>query len=174
MTFNEVLTYSSIAFMLLLLSIYYAKPTFKNVRTSLYKIMLIVTSLFTITELLPIYALIYMENSESILFVTWRIHWVIGIIWYLAFFMYCMVLFKKIDVKSVWNVVTYDLLNKISFGIFALFMIVYAFFLPFSGMDKENINYMPGRTAMYVAIFTFVIVTIVGFAIFVKIEISPK
>ena len=95
MTFSLLLTYSSICFMLLLMAIYFNKQIFNNTRTKLFKLLIILTSLFTISEMIPIYAVEHFGNA-TLEKVTWRIHWIIGIAWFTSFFYYCISMIKKI------------------------------------------------------------------------------
>ena len=174
MTFNEMLTYSSIAFMLVLLSVYYSKSLFKNTRTVAFRILLILTIIFTITELIPVYILVYVNNPDTLVHITWRIHWVFGTTWFALFYFYCICILKHIEVKKVIKAVTFDLLTKISTALFAIFLIAYTFVFNFSGLvDKKTsvINYLPGRTALYGIIFTIFISMII---IIVMLKNSKK
>ena len=156
MTFNEMFTYSSIAFMLVLLSVYYSKSLFKNTRTAIFRTLLVLTVLFTITELLPVYFLQYQSHLVNWIKITWKFHWVFGIIWFESFFMYCICIIKKIEAKSLWKLITYNTFVKVSTIIYLVFLLAYTFIFKFRGLlDKDNIiNYLPGRTALYGIIFT--------------------
>ncbi len=161
MVFSEMLTYSSIAFILVLMLVYLNKPVFKSNRTKLYKVLIILTILFTITELIPIYSLKYL-NNEVLTFITWRIHWLFAILWLSFFFFYCIVIIKKISTKNLREIFTYDKENKIITIIFLVFASLYFFAMPYSGLNSiNNINYLPGLTAIFGALFAVLIFIII-------------
>ena len=162
MTFSLLLTYSSMAFMLLLIAIYLNKQIFKNTRTKLYKLLITMTAVFTASELIPIYSIVYLNNS-IVEKVSWRIHWIIGIAWFTVFFFYCLSMIKKLEGKSVIKALFSDTLVKIASGIMTVFAIVYLF-LPYYGLAEDGgINYLPGRTAMIMVGLTFVLFGIICF-----------
>ena len=175
MLFGEILTFSGIAFMLILLSVYFSKPTVVTLKTRFFRILLILIALYIVSELLPIYYLKYvigdelqtiiynidngLEYDTSVVLITkilWRFHWTIGIVWFIFFFMYCYIIAKKIEVKSIFKLFTYDLITKVISAIFILFIVVYPF-LPFQMLDLDNMNYLPGTTAILVFVFMFII-----------------
>ena len=164
MTFNEVFTYTSIAFMLVMMSVYYSKSLFKNTRTMLFRILLINTLLFTFTELIPIYLSVYAEEVDFWILFSWKIHWIIGIIWITFFFLYCVSMTKKVGDKSLYKLINLDEFTRFSTIICIVFLIAYTFFLSFSGLIDENtgiINYLPGKTALYGIIFVSLIVLLI-------------
>ena len=65
MIFNEAFTYSSIAFMIILIIIYFSKSLFNDIKTKLYKLMIVDASLYIATELIPMFYLKY-GNSKFI------------------------------------------------------------------------------------------------------------
>ena len=169
MTFNEMFTYSSIAFMLVLLSVYYSKSLFNNTRTAVFRTLIVLTVLFTITELLPVYFLQYQTDYSKIasdglpvlVTIAWKMHWCIGILWFASFFMYCVTIMKKIEVKTVIGLIKSSKLVIVSTIIYAVFLLAYISILKTEGLlDPKTliINYLPGRTALYGIIFTFSIV----------------
>ena len=161
MVFSEMLTYSSITFILVLMLVYLNKPIFKTNRTKLYLILIIMTVLFTTTELIPIYSLKYLKN-EVLTFITWRIHWVFAILWLSLFYLYCIVIIKKISTKNLYEIFTYDKSNAIVSLIFLFFTIVYFFAMPYSGLNSiDNIDYLPGLTAILGALFAVLIFIII-------------
>ena len=54
MLFGEILTFSGIAFMLILLSVYFSKPTVVTLKTRFFRILLILIALYIVSELLSI------------------------------------------------------------------------------------------------------------------------
>lgn len=164
MTFSMMFSYAAIAYILLLLSVYSTKSIFKNSRTTLYKVLIVLTILFIISEYVPVSFLYHLnlEGDSSTIEITWRIHWVIGIAWFTIFFYYCLVMIKKIDGdKSVFKILFYDTFNKIAACIFFVFTLVYIFILKFPGLDKFDFDYLPGNTSYYVATFAFSMFTLI-------------
>ena len=166
MTFSEMFTYSSIAFMLLLISVYFSKSIFNTTRTKLFKIMLILTIFFIVSEMVPIYLIKYMEyaGDSGAIATTWRIHWEIGIIWYATFFFYCMTMIKNIDGKNIIQLIKYDATTIIGSILYLALGIAYPF-MPFGGLitKERTISYLPSNTS--------IIITAITFALFILIII---
>ena len=160
---GEILTLSGIAFMTILVSVYYSKPTIVTLKTKLFRLLLTIIIIFIISELFPIYYLKYVikdgEITNSIRLVTkllWRLHWSLGILWFIFFFFYCYTIAKKIEVDKVIKILSYDIVTKIILVLYAIFIGIYPF-LPFEMLVLDNMNYIPGFTAMFVFIFAFII-----------------
>ncbi len=163
MVFSEMLTYSSILFTMVLMLVYLNKPVFKSNRTKLYRVIIIASTLFTITEIIPVLSLKYL-NSEVLVFITWRIHWLFAIVWIGFFYFYCNVIIKEIQTQNLLKIFTYDRENKIATCVFVSFALIYFFVMPFSGLNTiDNIDYLPGLTAVAGASFaigTFIVILI--------------
>ena len=158
MTFSEMFTYSSIAFMLLLISVYFSKSIFNTTRTKIFKVMLVLTVLFTASEMVPIYLIKYMEyaGDSTAIATTWRLHWEIGIVWYATFFFYCMTMIKNIDGKNIIQLIKYDATTIIGTLIYLTLGIVYPF-MAFGGLitKERTISYLPGKTSIIITVITF-------------------
>lgn len=165
MIFNEAFTYSSIAFMIILIIIYFSKSLFNDIRTKLYKLMIIDASLLIATELIPMFSLKY-GNSKLIVEFSWRIHWLFGIAFVWLFFDYCMVIIKKTQINSVIKLMFSEIIYKVSSILFIVFGLAYLFLFKFEGLNLNNMNYLPGKTAIYVMAFTIVVIVIVLFFLF--------
>ncbi len=163
MTFSEMFTYSSIAFILLLISIYYSKSIFKNTRTRLYKIMLILTILFIISEICTIFYVKHGAAEETVEKIFLRTHWEIGILWYATFFFYCFTMIKNIKDSSIFEIIKKDWITITISAIFLLLVIVYPFLNytriaeKIEGTNTSVLSYLPGTTATILVMFTFVL-----------------
>ena len=171
MFFGEILTFSSIAFMLILMSVYYSKPTLKTNKTTLFRIMLIFITLFTVSELLPVYYLKYIVGNKAVTAsietttrVLWRLHWVTGIMWFIFFFFYCYVIAKRIEEKKVFKIFKFDTITKTVSIVFIVFLISYPFF-PFTMLNLNKMSYLPNRTAIFVMGFAVVICSFIIYLI---------
>ncbi|MBR4178106.1 MAG: response regulator [Bacilli bacterium] len=163
MLFGEILTFSGIAFMLILLSVYFSKPTIVTLKTRFFRILVLLIAFYIVSELLPVYYLKYavgdVDFTNSVKLITkilWRIHWIVGIVWFIFFFMYSYIIAKKIEVKSMFKLFTYDIITKVLSIAVIIFVIVYPF-LPFEMLNIKKMNYLPGTTAIVVFIFVFLI-----------------
>ena len=165
MIFNEAFTYSSIAFMIILIIIYFSKSMFNDIRTKLYKLMIVDAALYIATELIPMFSLKY-GNSKFLVEFSWRIHWVFGIAFLWLFFDYCIVMIKKPQINNVFKLFTSELVYTISSALFVLFELAYFFLLKYDGLNLNDMNYLPGRTAIYVIIFTLLTIAIILFFLF--------
>ena len=144
--------------MLLLCSVYFTKSIFVNIRTRFFKILLMLTILFIATEFIPFAFMTFLDfqDSSRVVLVSWKIHWVVGTFWFASFFYYCLVMIKNIeDNKSIIQTLLYDTFNKIACGVFAVFTILYAFVLKSRGLNMSKLDFLPGKTAIYVSIFCF-------------------
>ena len=163
MAFSEMLTYASIAFVLLLISIYYSKSIFNTTRTRLYKVMLLLTVIFIITEAIASYYVKHTTNySKTIEMVLYRSHWEVGIIWYATFFFYSFTMIKNMNNKNIIEMIKSDLTTKITTVVFLVLAIVYPL-LKYTGLlkdlgdGKKTFNFLPGTTAIAIALFTVIL-----------------
>ena len=158
MTYNIMFSYAAVGYMLLIFSVYFTKSIFKTARTKYFKILLFLTILFIVSEFPPVLLLFDFDYSgtSTLVEIFWRIHWIIGISWFATFFTYCFIMIKNVDdSKSVIGVITSDLFFKISAGVFFVFTLFYVFILNYKGLNKNSMEFLPGKTAIYVAIFAF-------------------
>ena len=168
MTFSEMFTYSSIAFILLLISIYYSKSIFNNTRTKIYKLMLILTVFFIIAEIITVFYIKYANASNSTIeMILLRLHWEIGIVWYALFFFYCLSMIKNYNDKSIFEMIKVDLFSKIILAMFTIVAVVYPF-LKYTGLLETNeleytrsFSYLPGTPAIVLVAFTIVMFIII-------------
>ena len=165
MTFNLMFTYSSIAFTTILVTIYFHKTAFNNVRIKLYKSLIILTLLFTISEMIPV----YLSNNAKYLtleMITWKIHWGFGFIWLLLFFMYNLVLCKKLETKSIFETIMHNTFTKIITGVFILLYVIYLF-LKYKTLKVNNsYSFVYGNTTYIVMGFSIIMLAFMGYLIF--------
>ena len=173
MTFSLLLTYSSICFMLLLMAIYFNKQIFSTTRTKLYKIMIIMTAIFTLTEIIPIYAVAKFDN-DLIEKISWKIHWIVGIGWFTLFFYYSLSIIKKIDGKSLFKSLFVDNTVKVVTIIMSLLAIAYVFLPYYSLEENGGINYLPGKTAMIMIGLTYLLFGLIIFMLLKNKENTTK
>ena len=173
MLFNEAFTYSSIAFMIILIIIYYSKSMFDDARTKLFKCMIIVSSLYIVSELVPMMSLKY-GTSQLVVKIGWRVHWIFAILFLWLFFDYCVVIIKKTQITNIFKLMFSDLLYKITSIIFIVFTLVYTFVFKFKGLNLNEMDYFPGNTAIYVFIFSVVILLFILVMMFKNKESTTK
>ena len=173
MLFNEAFTYSSIAFMIILIIIYYSKSMFDDARTKLFKCMIIVSSLYIVSELVPMMSLKY-GTSQLVVKIGWRVHWIFAILFLWLFFDYCVVIIKKTQITNIFKLMFSDLLYKITSIIFIVFTLVYTFVFKFKGLNLSEMDYLPGNTAIYVFIFSVVILLFILVMMFKNKESTTK
>lgn len=178
MTYSLLFTYSSIAFMVILITIYFNKQIFDNTRTRFYKALILFTAIFTVSELIPVYIVQHVKNYGIYDEIFWKMHWIFGIIWFYIFFNYCLVIIKNIDNKSIFKTFFSSTLTKIVSVIYIVFIVLYLF-LPYnsilvvSGNDR-GISYMPGSTSNILGVISFILFGFILFLLFKYKEHSTK
>ena len=173
MLFNEAFTYSSIAFMIILIIIYFSKSIFDDARTKMYKYMIIDASLYIISELIPMFSLKY-GSSELLVEISWKIHWVFGIIFLWLFFNYCRIIIKKTQNANIFKIVFSDIVYKIGTIMITIFILLYLFLIKYDSLNIYSIDYLPGKSAIIVIAFTFITILFILITLFKNKESTTK
>src|SRR5574344_86157 len=146
MDYGLMLTIGSFIFVLILMVMYFSNTNRTNELTSLiYKILLIITMFMIISEIFSVLYLKY-YGSNTITNILFRIHWFSGILLFPSIYYY----FSAIVTETTeTNFFKYLFINRRITIITILFIImgIVFFFLPFSALDSNNINYFPGLAA---------------------------
>ena len=149
MDYGLMLTIGSFIFVLILMVMYFSNTNRTNELTSLiYKILLIITMFMIISEIFSVLYLKY-YGSNTITNILFRIHWFFGILLFPSIYYY----FSAIVTETTeTNFFKYLFINRRITIITILFIImgIVFFFLPFSALDSNNINYFPGLAAYFV------------------------
>ena len=148
-----VLSIGSLIFTLLLFVSYFSKDKVAILRTKLYTVMLSVTTFLIITEVLQAIAIAYFDSSIFI-FITYKIHWSTGVLWFSSLYYYSVAFMDGIQVDSFKEFINYNKTTKIMTYIFVVIFIIYCF-LPFdlTGAHRPYMSYFPGIASYF--IYTF-------------------
>ena len=173
MLFNEAFTYSSIAFMIILIIIYFSKSLFDDARTKMYKYMIFDASLYILSELVPLFFLKY-GTSKLVVEIGWKIHWIFGIAFLWLFFNYCRIMIKKTQNTNIFKLIFSDIVYKIATIAILVFILVYVFVFKYDPLNLNDMNYLPGKSAIYVIAFTFTTIVLILISLFKNKESTNK
>src|SRR5574344_980955 len=144
MAFGLILTEGSLAFLIVLTLVYLQKLQFNTVRNKTYSLLLIITLIFSITELITVLELKYVAN-ETLDFILWRFHYMFCIIWFAVYYYYYYSIIYMPNETKLINVIKANLFNKIACILFGVLTIGY-WFLPWSGMSYNDLDLFPNKT----------------------------
>ena len=159
-TYGLLITIGSLAYTIVLALVYFSKKRLSLIRNKLYFSLLVSIILFECTEIISIVLLKYV-NIDIITIVSWRFHWLIGIFIFGLLYVYCKTYIRNIRVYTLKELFAKSKKLPIMMIFLGIFMIIYIF-LPFEGLDINNLTFIPGFTTYIVgAAFIFVVILIV-------------
>ena len=158
---STVLSIGSLFFITLLLIAYFSKGKLTAVGNKLYRIMLIVNFVLIVSELVEVFVITYLDNT-FFLILSYKIHWSTGIIWFICLYYYSIVFMDEIECDSIYDVISYNVINKIMSIFFVVAFAIYIV-LPFdlSLITKSYMSYFPGVASYFVYVFCAVTVTMI-------------
>lgn len=166
MTFGIVFTIGSLLFLIALMITYFSKVTFKQISNQLYRLTLILALVFAVTEIGSILLLKYV-NIETITHITFKLHWTFGVLMYLVFFIYLFSLVYKYNYKNLLELVKKEKTITIITAVFVGVLIVY-WFLPFKGLDINDLNFFPSKLGMIIVTVIFFIISVLLVIVYIK------
>lgn len=174
MAFELILTEGTVAFIILLLLMYFKKQTFHNMKSFMFKMLLILNLLYSIFEIV---SLILLENIHiNILNMAfWKFQFTLGLLFQLIFYYYIFNAFSEKENKSFKEFISAGLMPKIISGIFIVIIIAFIV-IPVSQQNPEKINFIPNYT-IYIYILSVLIIivtTILGLIKTKKERIQKK
>ena len=139
-----------------LMIIYYNKEQFSQIRNRLYRYMLIVLIVLLVTEIM---ATAFVVNGYASIFtdIMFRLHWSTGIIIFSLLYYYTKCFLDNLEAPNLVALIKSDKLF-IRRTIFFVIALIVFFFVPFSDIRTENVNYIPGPAAYYILVFCFIVV----------------
>ena len=148
-----ILSIGSLVFTLLLFVSYFSKRKVHGLRTRLYKGMLSVTTFLIISEIFQALSIAYFDNP-ILIFLTYKIHWSSGVIWFSSLYFYSIVFMDTIEVDTYKELINYNKTTKFMAFLFLVMFIIYCF-LPFdlSGAHKPYMSYFPGIASYFIYAF---------------------
>lgn len=164
MAFGLILTEGSLAFLIVLTLVYLQKLQFNTVRNKTYSLLLIITLIFSITELITVLELKYVAN-ETLDFILWRFHYMFCIIWFAVYYYYYYSIIYMPNETKLINVIKANLFNKIASILFGVLTIGY-WFLPWSGMSYNDLDLFPNKTEYYFIPFIMIFFLFMVFRLF--------
>ena len=161
MTFELILTEGTIAFILLLLMIYFKKQTFKNLKAFMFKLLLLLSLSFSSFEIISI-LLLDVIDSNLINTIIYKFHFVICLMFNLVFCYYILCAFSVEEKKTIKELFVGNLISKIVSALILIITIVYII-LPIDNIDSEALNFIPNYSIyFYIACVLIVfIITII-------------
>ena len=117
--------------------------------------MLVVDIVLLISEIIATILVGY-YNVPFLNYLSYRIHWATGIVWFGLLYYYCFVFVENIKADNLMEIVFYNKKTKNMAIIFLICSVIY-FFVPFENLNPLNVSYIPGFAAYYVLAFcTFI------------------
>lgn len=147
-TYGLLITIGSLAYTIVLALVYFSKRRLSFIRNKLYFSFLISSMAFQITEILAIVMLKYV-NIYEVTRIFWRIHWLTGIFSFGLLYIYCITYIRDIHVYTLKELFAKCKKLKLFTSLIGLFMIVYIF-LPYEGLDINDLTFVPGITSLIV------------------------
>lgn len=146
-----MLTIGSLLFIILLFLVYYSKQRFLSIRNKIYRYMLIVELFLLVSEVVATFLVGYYNNG-FVNFLSYRFHWLTGMIWFAFLYYYSLVFINNIEAKNIFEVMFLNKKTKLMTLILTGLIIIY-FFVPFERLGPSNISYIPGAAAYYVLLY---------------------
>lgn len=146
-----MLTIGSLLFIILLFLVYYSKQRFLSIRNKIYRYMLIVELFLLVSEVVATFLVGYYNNG-FVNFLSYRFHWLTGMIWFGLLYYYSLVFINNIEAKNIFEVMFLNKKTKLMTLILTVLIIIY-FFVPFERLGPSNISYIPGAAAYYVLLY---------------------
>lgn len=160
-TYGLLITIGSLAYTIVLALVYFSKKRLSLIRNKLYFSLLVSLIVFECTEIIAIVLLKYV-NIEIITTIAWRFHWLVGIFIFGLLYTYCKTYIRNIQVYKLKDLYKSSKKLGLMTIILGIFMIIYTF-LPFEGLDINNLTFIPGITAYIVGIAFIMIVFFIVF-----------
>ena len=144
-----ILTIGSFGFLVLLLVSYALQKRSSTLGSKLYRLMTSIILFLLITEMIASYYFLYGGNKPEITSLLLRIHWLTGILWFWALYLYSICFLKDIKATTVIELIKTDGRCR-NFSIFSIIYSIGYFFIPFKEMTFETFTYLPGLACYYV------------------------
>ncbi len=135
---------------------YFSKANKSYAQNQIYRYMLFSSILYVLFQIIAVTILNY-QGDNTLVKTFWRISFDFCIMWYALFYFYSIALIIKSKETNLFKFVTATPYRIIMTVIFLIGIIVYTFFLPYAGLDKNDMTYVPGNTAIIVWAFCLVI-----------------
>ncbi len=135
---------------------YFSKSNKNYVQNQIYRYMLFSSILYVFFQIIAVTILNYQGDNTSVK-IFFRMSFDFCIMWYALFYFYSISLIIKSKETNLFKFVTATPYRIIMSLIFLIGIIVYSFFLPYAGLDKNDLTFVPGNTAIVVWAFCFVI-----------------
>lgn len=135
---------------------YFSKTNKSYAQNRIYRYMLLATILYVFVQIIAVTILNY-HGDGTLVKTFWRISFDFCIMWYALFYFYSVALIAKSRETNLFSFIKATPYRIIMAVIFLIGIIVYSFFLPYAGLDKNDMTYVPGNTAIIVWAFCLVI-----------------
>jgi hypothetical protein len=167
--FGNFLTVATIPLLILLLIIYYSKDQFNNIRSKLFKSLLYVLLVGSITEVIWALSMNY-DAPQFALEIISRTHFILLAAWWLCFIFYLIALFNGHTFNNFKELFTHNLATKILSVYSILACLSIAVVPQFSTVQDININkmeYMPTKV-LIISIFVICLAGIIAIYYLIK------
>ena len=135
---------------------YFSKANKSYAQNRIYRYMLLASILYVFVQIIAVTILNY-HGDGTLVKSFWRISFDFCIMWYALFYFYSVALITKSRETNLFRFIKATPYRIIMAAIFFIGIIVYSFFLPYAGLDKNDMTYVPGNTAIIVWAFCLVI-----------------
>lgn len=135
---------------------YFSKANKSYAQNRIYRYMLLASILYVFVQIIAVTTLNY-HGDGTLVKTFWRISFDFCIMWYALFYFYSVALITKSRETKLFKFIKATPYRIIMAVIFFIGIIVYSFFLPYAGLDKNDMTYVPGNTAIIVWAFCLVI-----------------
>ena len=168
-----ILTIGSFGFFVLLLISYYLQQHVSNIGNKMYRLLLTIVTAIIVTEIFSAYSIIY-GTYPWFGYLMLRLTWLVGIIWFWAFYLYSICFLKNTTAKTIIELIKIDMRCKVV-TIFSIVCIIIYFFLPFKQMTFETFTFLPGWPTYFVMSYaTFMVILVIILMIKRRNEITDR
>ncbi len=157
MSYELMLVEGVLCFLILLLFIYFKKQSFKKLKYSIYKALLIIALIYSIMEIVIVIVLKQFEYS-LIFEILWKLHFCMGLIYLLFYYYYMRCVFNEKEENNFKNFILSSTANKFITIIFVIILLGYSF-MPMDEIDVYNLNFIPNYTIYFYIASLFIAIT---------------
>ena len=148
MIYEISLTLFSFALLLLLILIYFKKQTFKNARSSAFKMLLLVSFVLCVIEILYVFFLKFMFNP-IIEVVLYKLYFVLHFYVLLFLYLYCYNVGSGKKISTLKELGKDSWMNIVVIVLNVIYVITYVVFIPHDNMVFSTLNFFHGSSVIF-------------------------